>query len=60
MNRYILRDGQVISSPSEPNGLDVYSYVTGYGNKTHMLLSDHAEVAFLLRCADEAGRRFID
>ena len=58
MNRFILRDGQMITTTIKPDGLDVYEYVSGAADRTYMLLSDKAEVAFLLRCGDEANIQF--
>lgn len=57
MERYVLRDGQTISTDTPPHGLEVYTYSVGY-QKTHLLLSDKAEVAFLLMMGREADVRF--
>ncbi|MBR75608.1 MAG: hypothetical protein CL863_04555 [Cyanobium sp. RS427] len=62
MNRYILRDGQVVTSAQPSEGLDVYCYEETGGATTCMFLSDRAEVAFLMRCGDDlnvsyTGRR---
>ena len=58
MNRFILRDGQMITSKIKPDGLDVYEYASGIQERTYMLLSDKAEVAFLLKCGDETNIQF--
>ena len=58
MNRFILRDGQMITTKIKPDGLDVYEYAHGITDRTYMLLSDKAEVAFLLKCGEEANVQF--
>ena len=53
LNRYILRDGQVVTSPLPSEGMDVYCYQEMNGATTCMFLSDRAEVAFLMNCGEE-------
>ena len=48
----------MITTKIKPDGLDVYEYAHGITDRTYMLLSDKAEVAFLLKCGDEANVQF--
>ena len=57
-NRYVLRDGQVLFSAHQPEGLEVLSYRSAVDEQTHLLLSDTAEVMFLMRCREDANYRF--
>ena len=58
MNRYILRDGQVVTSPQPSEGMDVYCYQEKNGATTCMFLSDRAEVAFLMSCGEALNVSF--
>jgi len=57
-NRYVLRDGQVMFSDHRPDGLEVLSYRSAVNEQTHLLLSDIAEVMFLMRCREDVHYRF--
>ena len=46
MTRYVLRNGEVVYSHRQPDGLDVYCYRSGYNHHTCLLLSDQAEADF--------------
>ena len=58
-NRYVLRDGQVMFSNHQPEGLEVLSYRSALNEQTHMLLTDTAEVMFLMRCREDVHYRFV-
>ena len=58
-NRYVLRDGQVIDSDRCVEGIEVLSYQTAEDEQTHLLLSDAAEVKFLMRSREDAHYRFV-
>ena len=58
LNRYILRDGQVVTSARRSEGLDVYCYEEVGGGTTCMFLSDRAEVAFLMGCGEDLNVSF--
>ena len=58
-NRYVLRDGQVMFSTHQPEGLEVLSYRSALNEQTHMLLTDTAEVMFLMRCREDVHYRFV-
>ena len=58
-NRYVLRDGQVMFSNHQPEGLEVLSYRSALNEQTHMLLTDTAEVMFLMRCREDVNYRFV-
>ena len=58
-NRYVLRDGQVMFSNHQPEGLEVWSYRSALNEQTHMLLTDTAEVMFLMRCREDVHYRFV-
>ena len=58
-NRYVLRDGQVMFSNHQPEGLEVLSYRSALNEQTHMLLTDTAEVMFLMRCREDVHHRFV-
>ena len=58
LNRYILRDGQVVSSAQPSEGLDVYCYQEMGGATTCMFLTDSAEVDFLMRCGEDLNVSF--
>ncbi len=53
LHRYILRNGQVVTSAQPSEGLDVYCYQEMGGATTYMFLSDSAEVSFLMRCGED-------
>ena len=57
LNRYVLRDGQVMFSDHRPEGLEVLSYRSALDEQTHLLLSDTAEVIFLMRCREDVHYR---
>ena len=58
-NRYVLRDGQVMFSIHQPEGLEVLSYRSAVDEQTHLLLPDTSEVMFLMRCREDAHHRFV-
>ena len=58
LNRYILRDGQVVMSSQPSEGKDVYCYQERSGATTCMFLSDRAEVAFLMSCGEDLNVSF--
>ena len=58
MNRYVLRDGQVVRTKASFDGLDMYCYKEQSGETTCMFLSDKAEVAFLLNYGEELNVSF--
>ena len=58
-NRYVLRDGQVMFSDHQPEGLEVLSYRSAADEQTHLLLTDTAEVMFLMRCREDVNHRFV-
>ena len=58
-NRYVLRDGQVMFSDHQPEGLEVLSYQSAIDEQTHLLLTDTAEVMFLMRCREDVHYRFV-
>ena len=60
LHRYILRDGQVVTSAESSEGLDVYCYKEMGGETTYMFLSDRAEVAFLMRCGEDLHVSYTD
>ena len=58
-NRYVLRDGQVMFSTHQPEGLEVLTYRSAVNEQTHLLLTDTAEVTFLMRCREDVNHRFV-
>ena len=58
-NRYVLRDGQVMFSTHQPEGLEVLTYRSAVNEQTHLLLTDTAEVIFLMRCREDVHHRFV-
>ena len=58
-NRYVLRDGQVMFSTHKPEGLEVLTYQSAVNEQTHLLLTDTAEVIFLMRCREDVHHRFV-
>ena len=58
-NRYVLRDGQVMFSTHQPEGLEVLTYRSAVDEQTHLLLTDTAEVIFLMRCREDVHHRFV-
>tara|TARA_Y100000739_G_scaffold207603_1_gene196255 strand:- start:869 stop:1132 length:264 start_codon:yes stop_codon:yes gene_type:complete len=58
-NRYVLRDGQVMFSTHQPEGLEVLTYRSAVNEQTHLLLTDTAEVTFLMRCREDVHHRFV-
>ena len=58
-NRYVLRDGQVMFSTHQPEGLEVLTYRSSVNEQTHLLLTDTAEVIFLMRCREDVHHRFV-
>ena len=58
MNRYVLRDGQVVRTQASFDGLDMYCYTEQTCETTCMFLSDKAEVAFLLNYGEELNVSF--
>ena len=58
-NRYVLRDGQVMFSIHQPEGLEVLTYRSAVNEQTHLLLTDTAEVIFLMRCREDVHHRFV-
>ena len=58
MTRFVLRNGEVVYSHRQPDGLDVYCYQSGYNHHTCLLLSDQAEADFLINYGNELNVRF--
>ena len=58
MTRFVLRNGEVVYSHRQPEGLDVYCYQSGYNHHTCLLLSDQAEADFLINYGNELNVRF--
>ena len=58
-NRFVLRDGQVMFSNHQPEGLEVLSYRSAADEQTHLFLTDAAEVMFLMRCREDVHHRFV-
>ena len=58
MTRFVLRNGEVVYSQRQPDGLDVYCYQSGYNHHTCLLLSDQAEADFLINYGTELNVRF--
>jgi len=46
-------------SDHQPDGLEVLSYRSAVDEQTHLLLSDTAEVMFLMRCREDVHHRFV-
>ena len=58
MTRFVLRNGDVFMSDSDPSEYDTYCYGQDQGEQTCHLLSSQSEVAFLMRLGEDHNLRY--